>query len=135
MISLKRKPSLIDTDRGKDFYNNNFQNFSKIKNNKQYSWNTFLGAVFAERFNRTIRDLLKRPVFEKAESNRINVLPTITKQYNNRIHSSTKLTPIQASLKKNEGFVYNRILDKRNRLKPKFQTNDLIRVADMKRTF
>ena len=39
------------------------------------------------------------------------MLPKITKQYNDRIHSSTKLTPIQASLKKNEGYVYKNLLD------------------------
>ena len=49
---------------------------------------------------------LKKPVFEKGDGKWIDVLHTITKQYNNRIHSSTKLTPIQASLKKNEGYGY-----------------------------
>ena len=62
-------------------------------------------------------------------------MQTITKQYNNRIHSSTKLTPIQASLKKNESFVYKNLLDKRKKIKPKFQINDLVRVADLKKTF
>ena len=57
------------------------------------------------------------------------------KQYNNRIHSSTKLTPIQASLEKNEGYVYNKLLDKRKKVKPKFQVNNLVRTADLKRTF
>ena len=54
---------------------------------------------------------------------------------NNRVHSSTKLTPIQASLKKNEGYVYNNLLDKRKRVYPKFQVNNLYRVADLKKTF
>ena len=72
---------------------------------------------------------------EKGDGNWIHVLPTITKQYNNRVHSSTKLTPIQASLKKNEGFVYKNLLDKRNKIKPKFQINNLVRTADLKRTF
>ena len=43
--------------------------------------------------------------------------------------------PIQASLKKNEGFVYKNLLDKRKRIKPKSQINDLVRTADLKRTF
>ena len=60
---------------------------------------------------------------------------TITKQYNKKVHSSTKLTPIQASLKKNEGYVYKNLLDKRKKIKPKFQINDLVRTADLKRTF
>ena len=135
LISSKRKPNLIETDRGKEFYNNIFQDFLNKNNIKLYSRNSSYAAVFAERFNRTIRDLLKKLVFEKGDGNWIDVLPTITKQYNNRVHSSTKLTPIQASLKKNEGFVYKNILDKRNKIKPKYEIGDLVRTADLKKTF
>ena len=135
LINSKRKPTLLESDRGKEFYNNIFQEFLNKNNIKLYSRNSSLGAVFAERFNRTIRDLLKRPVFEKGDGNWIDVLPVITKQYNNRIHSSTKLSPKDASLKKNEGFVYKNLLDKRKKVKPKFQINDLVRVADLKKTF
>ena len=135
LVSSKRKPNLIESDRGKDFYNSIFQDFLNKNNIKLYSRNSSYGAVFAERFNRTIRDLLKKPVFEKGDGNWIDILPTITKQYNNRIHSSTKLSPKDASLKKNEGFVYKNLLDKRMKITPKFQLNDLVRVADLKRTF
>ena len=135
LTNSKRKPNLIESDRGKEFYNNIFQDFLNKNNIKHYSRNSSYGAVFAERFNRTIRDLLKKIVFERGEANWIDVLQTITKQYNNRIHSSTKLTPIQASLKKNEGFVYKNLLDKRKKVKPKFQINDLVRTADLKKTF
>ena len=135
LINSKRKPNLIETDRGKDFYNNIFQDFLNKNNIKLYSRNSSYGAVFAERFNRTIRDLLKKIVFERGDANWIDVLPTITKQYNNRMHSSTKLSPKDASLKKNEGFVYKNLLDKRKKVTPKFQINDLVRVADLKKTF
>ena len=135
LTNSKRKPNLIESDRGKEFYNNIFQDFLNKNNIKLYSRNTSIGAVFAERFNRTIRDLLKKIVFEKGDGNWIDILQTITKQYNNRIHSSTKLTPIQASLKKNEGYVYKNLLDKRKKVKPKFQINDLVRTADLKKTF
>ena len=135
LISSKRQPNLVESDRGKEFYNILFQDFLNKNDIKLYSRNSSYGAVFAERFNRTIRDLLKRPVFEKGESNWIDVLATITKQYNNRVHSSTKLTPKEASLKKNEGFVYKNLLDKRKKVTPKFQINDLVRTADLKKTF
>ena len=65
LISSKRRPGLIETDRGKEFYNNIFQDFLNKNNIKIFSRNTSLGAVLAKRFNRTIRDLLKRPVFKK----------------------------------------------------------------------
>ena len=113
MISSKSKPNLIESDQGKEFYNNNFQNFLNNKNIKHYIRKKSQGAVFPERHNRTIRHLLRRPVFERGGGIWIVILQSITKQYNNRIHFSTKLTPIQASLKKNEGFVYINLLDKR----------------------
>ena len=135
LTNSKRSPNLIESDRGKEFYNNIFQDFLNKNDIKLYSRNSSYGAVFAERLNRTIRDLLKKPVFEKGDGNWIDILPTITKQYDTRIHSFTKLTPTQGSLKKNEGYVYVNLIDKRKKIKPKFQINDLVRVADLKRTF
>ena len=55
------------------------------------------------------------------------------KQYSDRSHSSTKLTPIQACLKKNEGYVFLNILDKQKIIKPKFQVHNLIQVADLQK--
>ena len=135
LISSKRSPNLIESDRGREFYNNIFQDFLNKNDIKLYSRNSSYGAVFAERYNLTIRNLLKRPVFEKGDGNWIDILQTITKQYNNRVHSSTKLTPIQASLKKNEGYVYKNLLDKRKKVTPKFQIKDLVTTADLKKTF
>ena len=135
LISSKRKPNLIESDRGKEFYNNIVQDFLNKNNIKLYSRNSSYGAVFAERFNRTIRDLLKKIVFQHGDANWIDVLPTITKQYNNRVHSSTKLSPKDASLKKNEGLVYKNLLDKRKKIKPKYEIGDLVRTADLKKTF
>ena len=132
LINSKRSPNLIETDQDKGFYSNIFQDFLNKNDIKLYSRNSSYGAVFAERFNRTIRGLLKKSVFEKGDSNWIDILSTVTKQYNNRIHSSTKLSPKDASLKKNEGFVYKNLLDKRKKIKPKFQINDLVRTADLR---
>ena len=123
LISSKRKPNFIETDRGKEFYKKVFQNFLNNNNFEHYSRYTSPGAVFPERFNRTIRDL-KRPVIEKGENSWVDILPVITKQYNTRIHFSTKLRPIQASLKKNEGYVYRNLLDKRKEIKTKLEIGD-----------
>ena len=135
LISSKRKSTLIESDRGKKFYNNVFQDFLNKNNITHYSKITDLGDVFAERFNRTFRDLLKRPVFERGESNWIDVLPVITKKYNNGTHSSFKLSLIQASLKNNEGYVYKNFLDKGKKIKPNYEIGDLVGTVDLKRTF
>ena len=45
------------------------------------------------------------------------------------------MTPIQASLKKNEGFVHKNLLDKRKKVSPKFQINGLVGTADLRKPF
>ena len=77
LINSKRSPNLIGSDRDKGFYNNIFQDFLSKNNIKLSSRNSSYGAVFAERLNRTIKDLLKKPVFEKGDGNCIDV-------YNNK---------------------------------------------------
>ena len=64
-----------------------------------------------------------------------SVFLTKTKQYDKRVHSSTKLTPIPSSLKKNEIYVCQNFLYKRWKINAKFQVNDLVKTADSKRTF
>ena len=44
------------------------------------------------------------------------------------------MTPTQASLIKNEGYVYHNLLDKLKKVEPKFQINDLVRTAGLKKT-
>ena len=110
----KRKPNLLETDDVKEYVNKIFNEFLNNKNIKRYSRNTALGAVFAERFKRTIRNLLKKPVFEKRNADWISELPSVIKQYNNTIHHSTKMKPIDASKKSNEKLVYSNLKDNEN---------------------
>ena len=111
----RKKTELLEGDRNRGLINSIFRNFLKKNSISFYSIITSLGAVFAERFNRTIRDVLEKVVFQKGDANWIDLLPTITKQYKNRLKSSTKLTPIQASLNYDAGFVYEKFLDKRTK--------------------
>ena len=135
LTSSKRKPKNLESDRGKEFYNSIFQSLLKINNINHYSRYTDKGPSIVERFNRTIRDMLKKPIFLNGDANWINIIPTIINKYNNKIHSTIKLTPSQASLKENEEYVYQNLIDKRKKIKPKFQVNDLVRTADLKKTF
>ena len=63
LISSKTKPNLLESDSGKEFLNKVFQDFLNKNNIKNCSRNISSGADFAERFNQTIRDLLKRHFF------------------------------------------------------------------------
>ena len=46
LMSLKRSPNLIESDCGKEFYNNVFQDFLNKNNIKIFSRNSSYGAVF-----------------------------------------------------------------------------------------
>ena len=135
LTTSKRKPLKIESDRGTEFYNGIFQNFLKSKNIHHYSRFTDKGPSIAERVIRTIRNLLKKPVFEKGKADWISELPSVIKKYNNSIHSSTKMTPVQASKKVNEKEVYSNLQDRRVKQQPKFKLGQLVRTADIKRVF
>ena len=68
---------------------------------------------------------------KKSDGNWIGVLSVITKQNNTRLHTSTKLTPIQASLREKEGYVYHNLVVKQKKIKPKLRSHDLVRVGDL----
>ena len=101
LTTSKRKPLKIESDRGTEFYNSILQNFLKSKNIHHFSRFTDKGPSIAERVIRTIRNLLKKPVFEKGNADWLSELSSVIKQYNITIHNSTKRTPIQASKKSN----------------------------------
>ena len=133
--SSNRKPNLLETDDGKEYVNKIFNEFLNNNKIKRYSRYTDKGAVFAERFNKTIRNLLKKPVFEKGKADWLSELPSVIKKYNNTIHYSTKMTPIQASKKINEKLVFSNLRDDRVKRQPKFKLGDLVRTADIRRVF
>ena len=74
-------------------------------------------------------------MFEKGNADWISELPSLVKKYNNTIHHSIKMTPIQASKKVNEKIVYSNLQDKRVKQRPKYKLGGLVRAADIKKVF
>ena len=67
ITTIKRKPNKIDSDRGREFDNNIFHTFLKPNNIHQYSRFFDDGPSIAKRVKKSIRNLLKKPIFEKRE--------------------------------------------------------------------
>jgi hypothetical protein len=69
----------------------------------------------------------------------IDVLQKLLNEYNNRIHSSIKMTPNEAIKKKNHDKVfetlYGDITQQRKEEKPKFNIGDFVRISRLKGTF
>ena len=62
-----------------------------------YSTNSDLKAVFVERFNRTLLDLIKEPMYIEGKACWLNHLDAALQKYNNRVHGTTKMTPFEMS--------------------------------------
>ena len=135
LTTSKRKPLKVESDRGTEFYKSIFQNFLKVKNIQHYSIFTDKSPSIAECVIRTIRNLLKKPVFLAGNADWISELPSVVKKHNNTIHQSIKMTPVQVFKKLKEKEVYSNLQDRRVRQKPKFKLGDLVRTADIKRVF
>ena len=78
---------------------------------------------------------MKKPVFAKENADWTSELSSVMKKYNNTIHNSIKMTPIQASKKVNEKIVYNNLKDNREVREPKFNLGQFVLTADIEKVF
>ena len=67
----------------------------------------------------------------------VDVLDALVDQYNNKVHSSIRMTPTEASLKKNEAKVWRNLYpeDMREDAVPKFSIGEKVRITKKKGTF
>ena len=126
----KRIPDKIWSDRGKEFYNKTFLDFLKEQNIHIYSTNSDLKAVFVERFNRTLLDLIKEPMYIEGKGNWLNHLDAALQKYNNRVHGTTKMTPFEAN---NQPIDPPTFVNKPKQ--PKLQVGDYVRVPDKRNLY
>ena len=79
----QRKPDKIWSDRGKEFYNKTFKDYLQKNNIEIYSTNSDLKAVFVERFNRTLLDLIKMDMYIEGKAKWIDKIDKALEVYNN----------------------------------------------------
>ena len=126
----KRKPDKNWSDRGKEFYNKTFLDFLKEQNIQIYSTHLDLKAVFVERFNKTLLDLIKEPMYIEGKGNWLNHLDAALQKYINRVHGTTKMTPFEAN---NQPIDPPTFVNKPKQ--PKFQVGDYVRFPDKRNLY
>ena len=94
--SESRKPEKSWVDRGSEFYNKT-KSLLKEYETKLYSTYIDLKAVFIERFNRTLLHIINTPMFINGDDNWVNILNDAGVTYNNNIHTTINMTPVDAS--------------------------------------
>ena len=71
--------------------------FPKQNEIQIYSTNSDLKAVFVERFNRTLLDLIKEPMFTEGKACWLNHLDAVLEKYNNRVHTTTRMKVVMTN--------------------------------------
>ena len=100
-------PQKLWTDKGKGFYNKSMKDLLHKHDVDLYSTENEEKSSIVERWNRTI----KRNMWKYLSANNtiyyIDILPNLTKKYNNTYHRSIKCTPAFARAPSNYQHVYD----------------------------
>ena len=133
-----RIPKKLWTDKGKEFYNKDMDDLRKLHEIELYSTENEEKSSIAERWIRTMKKKMFKYFTDNNTYKYIDVLPDLVEDYNNTVHSSTKLTPVEASKEKNELKVWRNLYPDRyktSRLNPKFSVGDEVRITKKKKVF
>ena len=129
---------LLHTDAGSEYINKNFQSLMKKHNIHHYITYSHLKAQMAKRLIRTLRRKFSQLFMLRGSTNWIDILQDVIDEYNNTVHSKTKMRPIDIC-KENEKMVYDRAYRRYrhriNRKPHKFKIGQYVRVSKYKRTF
>ena len=129
-IFKKRKPEKLWTDKGREFYNKDVKDLVEL-----YSTENEEKSSIVERWVRTIKEKMWKYFTDNNTYKYIDVLPDLVEDYNNTVHSSTKLTP---KMKKNELTVWRNLYPERYKkydITPKFSVGDEVRITKKKKVF
>ena len=86
------KPQILQTDAGKEFYNQVFQNLMKQHNIHHFSTHGDAKASIVERFNRTLKSKLDKYFTGANTLKYVDVLPKLMYQYNHTYHRSIRIS-------------------------------------------
>jgi hypothetical protein len=93
-------------------------------------------SCVVERWNRTMKEKMYKYFTANNTRRYIDVLDNMVKIYNNTVHHSIKMTPVEASLTKNEGIVNYNLYGTQTPLgSPKYKVGDRVRITVKKGVF
>ena len=131
-----RKPQLLWTDKGSEFYNANVKQMLSRENIKLYSTQNEEKSSIVERWNRTIKEKMWKMFSANNSTVYYDKIDELLKNYNTSFHNSIGMAPSEASEIKNSkrvfanlysGEIYKRIKS------PKFRIGDRVRISKFKR--
>ena len=127
IVSKGRKVSKICDDEGGVFYNNLFKKFLKINNIEKYSTYNEGKSVVAERFIRTLKNRIFKPIEAALKNVYFDVLDGIVNHCHNIFHRGTKMKPVDVTSDS-----YAECNEDSNVTKPKFKAAYSVSISKYK---
>ena len=110
------------------FYNNLFKRFLKINSTEMYLTYNKGKSVVAERFIRTLKNKIFKHMAAVSKNVYFDVLDNIVNKYNNTVHTSIKMKPIDVT-----SGLYAEYKEDSNEKGPKFEVG--VRISKYKNIF
>ena len=136
IFKSKRKPQMLWTDKGSEFISKHFKDFLKREGIKLYHTENEEKSSVVERWNKTMKNRMWKMFTVNNNTVYWDKLDKLVNDYNNTRHSSIKMTPVEASKKKNKSKVWSNLYGDLIYLKPgksKFVVGDCVRISKYKR--
>ena len=133
----ERKPMYIWSDKGSEFYNRQVKELLKDNNIKLYSTENEEKSSVVERWIGTMKQSMYRYFTAYETTKYYDILDKLVKNYNNTVHSSIKMKPVEASKLKNKFTVYKNLYPEKEKIikKPKLKVGDRVRITKKKGKF
>lgn len=135
-IFKQQTPKNLQTDMGKEFFNKQFEVLTKKYNVNHYNTFSEKKASIVERVNRTLKGWMWKEFNMQGNYKWLTLLPQIVHQYNNKIHRTINMKPVDVTKKKEKMLldtVYNKI--KISELNSKLKLGDYVRVSKVRGVF
>ena len=127
---------MLWTDKGSEFISKHFKDFLKREGIKLYHTENEEKSSVVERWNKTMKNRMWKMFTVNNNTVYWDKIDNLVNAYNNARHSSIKMSPVEASKKKNESKVWSNLYGDLIYLKPrnpKFAIGDHVRISKYKR--
>lgn len=132
----KRKPTKVQSDLGREFFNENFKHFLRENNIIHYATSSDTKCAIVERFNRTLKEKMFKYFTHRNTLRYLDVLPKLISAYNNRPHGSLNgLKPTDVN-RVNQAKVREILYGQdKTSSKPKYQIGEHVRISKLHTIF
>lgn len=136
-------PEKLQTDAGTEFTNKELQDiFTRHGVHHYLARNEVIKCAVVERFQRTLQERLHKYMTATSNNRFIDVLNDVMHAYNNRVHSSIGLAPVEVS-NQNKDKVFEKLykakdlreLSKKSKRRHDIKVGDMVRVARKRTPF